>query len=311
MDSFIRSRRVEKNIENSMINSSVETPPAPIAHRNDMPSLADLEKKFPIKFQCNGFQYHLAEPLDIDNLQQKTLSTGGERTLIVATTPRNENSYFIKRSLLTGLHSKLRITFGLPRKKAGPDWEIAELTNSLNALQKSIDTPEIVGFGYRKNLGLVNEFEIISKYLSDHTDAATWLSTNPEKIKIQELVDTIQKLIIKLHQKETYHLDMWAGNLLLAPDSKTLKIIDFENCQFGRTEYSHELLGFLFGFLYYREIKKHLTAQEYDKITEHTLESHPEIDATRFARLYALSKNLKIGRKERREIFHSGTVVTE
>lgn len=272
--------------------------------------LARLKKEFPIKVQCDNFQYHLSEVLDIDELQRTILSTRGGRTLIVATQPRDQSKYFIKRSFLTGFQSRFRTTFGLSRKKAGPDWEIAELINSLNAFQKSIDMPRTVGFGYRRRLGLISDVEIISEYLSDHTNAATWLSTNPEKTEIRDFVGTIQKLIMGLHQREIYHLDIWAGNLMLAPDGDTLKIIDFENCQFGRTEYSHELLGFLFGFFYYREIKKHLTAQEYDEITKHMLENHPEIDTARFSKLYELSKNLKIGRKERREIFHNGTVVT-
>ncbi|GAB3474371.1 lipopolysaccharide kinase InaA family protein [Azotobacter salinestris] len=275
-----------------------------------MPSLAYLKKAFPIKLQNDGFHYYLTEPLDIGNLRRNVISTGGERTLILATHPHNKSNYFIKRSLLTGLSSKLRITFGLPRKNAGPDWEVEELINNLNALQKNIDSPRILGFGYRKRLGLINDFEIISEHLGTHTDAATWLSTNPKKKEIQEFARCIQELIMKLHQREAYHLDMWAGNLMLPPDRKTPKLIDFENYQFGRTAYSHELLGFLFGFFFHRELGKHLTSQEYDKITEHTLENHPEIDTGRFARLYEVSKYLKIGRKERREIFHSGTVVT-
>ena len=88
------------------------------------------------------------------------------------------------------------------------------------------------------------------------------------------------------------------------------KAIDLENCFRATSQHPAETLGFQMGFFYYRDVYRFITESRYDELVERHISGIGHIDRAKFLAVYKASKHEKIGRKERRQIFLSGNLVT-
>lgn len=216
---------------------------------------------------------------------------------------------FVKTSAIDNLRSKLRVTLGKPRRKGGFDWPIAELINTSEACRLGLPLPLLKGFGYRrKGLGLIEEVFLVSECLEGYVNGVEWLQQNGADVEIF-LADAFN-LLRELHDKEVFHLDLWAENFMVHPQApRKLQVIDLENCHIGPAPYLAEVLSFQFGFLYQRCVKDYLDEVRYDQLVAGALSAYPAIDRQRFEEFFQVCKHAIVGRKERREILLRGVLL--
>ena len=217
-----------------------------------------------------------------------------------------ESRLFIKNSRLTGFQSRLRTTLGIERRRGGLDWEVAELLNTIRAEELHAPTARLLGFAYRKQLGLVSSVSLIFEFLEHYLPSHHWLEQKDDPIPF---LKSCFMMFRELHEKRIYHLDLWAGNVMVDFRQESLRVIDFENCLHGATEYEPEVLGFMYGHFFQREINQHVDEHIYDRLVDEVISKLP-IDLARFRRTYTLSKHEKVGRKERHLLHSHGMLIT-
>lgn len=274
-----------------------------------MRKAARLAGKFPIQVNLGAIRLFTAQA---PSIEQKTALQRAFRELASGTRSRStlevqhpESRLFIKSSRLTGFQSRLRTTLGIERRKGGLDWEVAELLNTIRAEELQAPTARLLGFAYRKQLGLVSNVSLIFEFLEHYLPSHQWLGQ-------QDPVPFLRNcftLFRELHEKRIYHLDLWAGNVMINSRQETLRVIDFENCLHGATEHEPEVLGFMYGHFFQREINQYIDEPTYDRLVDEVM---PKlcIDPARFRHTYVISKHEKIGRKERRLLHSHGVLVT-
>lgn len=227
-----------------------------------------------------------------------------------ASTPlaTGETPLFAKVQPLDTLKAKVRVTLGKPQRNGRFDWPLEELFNTVEAQRRGVQMSDLEGFGYtRDRLGLVQEYFIITRLLDDYVDGVQWLRNNPDKI--EPFIRDAFGLLHSLAQKNITHMDFWAGNIMISPQAP-LKAIDFENCFATITPHASETLGFQLGFFYRREVYKLITEARYDALVEEYLDQLPGICAEKFNEVYQASKHEYVGRKQRREVFLKGNLIT-
>lgn len=264
----------------------------------------------PHRQECQGITFSLQQPAEgalIETLIEQFRKTGAPRR--IATLRGTTDNYFIKTTQLTSFTRRLRISLGLPFPGKGLDWELAELVNTLKLGELGIPSPRLLGYGYRSKAGLVDTLCLISEHLEGYLNGAEWLEARPERAG--ELLESICDAILEMHRKQVYLLDMWLGNIMLTAEApQELKLIDFESCCFGESRYTDEVLGLIFGQLYYGTLKStfkdFLSEADFDRNTEKYLAQLPEIDRERFYPAYEAAKFKIVNRKERRKIFERG-----
>lgn len=201
-----------------------------------------------------------------------------------------QGTYFIKTTEITQLQEQLRMTLGLQRRVGGYGWPVAEVINTSQAITRGLNTPKLCGFGYKRSrLGLIKEVFIVTDWLNEHVNGLEWLQS--KKTDPKEFFEYCFQAMLEMHQKNIWHLDLWVGNVMLSPLSPNkLTVIDLENCYIGETGYTSETLGFQFGFLYYRDINKYLSEEDYDSAVSKALEGYKGIDKKRFHIFYSYCK---------------------
>jgi hypothetical protein len=212
---------------------------------------------------------------------------------------------------LDTLKAKMRVTFGKPQRNGRFDWPLEELINTLEAQRRGVQMPPLQGFGYTKDrLGLTQEYFIITRLLDDHIDGVQWLKRNPDSVETS-ILDAFE-LLSSLSHKNITHMDFWAGNIMIPETPRTpLKAIDFENCFAGQTNHQSETLGFQLGFFYRRDIYKLITEAAYDRLVDEYIRQIPGISEEKFNEVYLASKHEYVGRKQRREVFLNGKLITD
>lgn len=217
---------------------------------------------------------------------------------------------FAKVQPLDTLKAKVRVTFGKPQRNGRFDWPLEELINTLEAQRRGVQMPSLQGFGYTKDrLGLTQEYFIITRLLDDHIDGVQWLKRHPDNVETF-ILDAFE-LLSSLSRKNITHMDFWAGNIMIPETPRTpLKAIDFENCFAGQTNHQSETLGFQLGFFYRRDIYKLITEAAYDRLVDDYIRQIPGISKEKFSEVYRASKHERVGRKQRREVFLNGKLIT-
>ncbi|MEK0361134.1 hypothetical protein [Pseudomonas sp. CBC3] len=274
-----------------------------------MRKAARLAGKFPLQVNLGAIRLFTAQAPStelkaaLQRAFRELASNNRSRSTLEVQHP--ENRLFIKSSRLTGFQSRLRTTLGIERRKGGLDWEVAELLNTIRAEELQAPTARLLGFAYRKQLGLVSNVSLIFEFLEHYLPSHQWLGQ-------QDPVPFLRNcftLFRELHEKRIYHLDLWAGNVMINSRHETLRVIDFENCLHGATEHEPEVLGFMYGHFFQREINQYVDEPTYDRLVDEVM---PKlcIDPARFRHTYVISKHEKIGRKERRLLHSHGVLVT-
>lgn len=275
-----------------------------------MQKTAQLIKKFPSRVNLGAirlFTTQAASP-ELKTTLERAFDelASGKRSRATREVQLPESRIFIKSSRLTGFQSRLRTTFGIERRRGGLDWEVAELLNTIRAEELQAPTARLLGFAYRKQLGLVSNVSLIFEFLEHYLPSHHWLE---QKVDPVPFLRNCFMMFRELHEKRIYHLDLWAGNVMIDSRQESLRVIDFENCLHGATEYESEVLGFMYGHFFQREINQHVDEPIYDLLVGEAI-SKLAIDLARFRHIYTLSKHKKVGRKERHLLHSHGMLVT-
>lgn len=117
----------------------------------------------------------------------------------------------------------------------GRNRPLRELVNTEKALERGVDTAEVVALRFRKYFGPLYRADIFTLEISDAEDLIVFLSNRPaEEIFTQkrELVRHIAKAVRKMHDAGMYHADLHLKNILVKTDN-TLKvyIIDLDKSE--------------------------------------------------------------------------------
>ncbi|MFZ3153822.1 hypothetical protein [Pseudomonas sp.] len=111
----------------------------------------------------------------------------------------NALEIFVKTSRVDSLASRLRISLGLKRRSGAYDWVLAELHNNIEASQRTSLIPRLIGYGFIKRNGLVNEAFLAYENLEDHVDGLSWVRKHPSKV--DSFIQTSLNLITTLNRK--------------------------------------------------------------------------------------------------------------
>ncbi|MEJ5060910.1 MULTISPECIES: hypothetical protein [unclassified Pseudomonas] len=279
-----------------------------------MLSSKKLQYDYPVTFTFGNTTLHLNEQPSGEARQalEKLIKKRSAKKLTRASAPlaSGETPLFAKVQPLDTLKAKVRVTLGKPQRNGRFDWPLEELANTLEAQRRGVQMPPLQGFGYTKDrLGLTQEYFILTRLLDDHIDGVQWLKRNPEKVKTF-ILDAFE-LLGSLSRKNITHMDFWLGNIMIPETTgKPLKAIDFENCFATQTAHLSETLGFQLGFFYRRDIYKLITEADYDRLVDDYVRLVPGISREKFDEVYHASKHEYVGRKQRREVFLSGKLIT-
>lgn len=72
------------------------------------------------------------------------------------------------------------------------------------------------------------------EHLDGYIHGLAWLRQQPNQATA--FAQAALDLLTMLNRKSLYHLDLWAGNIMLRPDDLSmLKAIDLENCHIDST----------------------------------------------------------------------------
>lgn len=277
-------------------------------------AVKDIYQQFPHTFKCLDATFFLVdEPSEawrnaLCDLVMARRAPGLER--VSAPLKGLENELFAKAQPLDTFKAKIRVTLGRAKSNGMYDWPVEEVLNTVVAYRRGAPTTPLAGFGYSKSpLGITQEYFILTELLNEHVDGITWVESAPDQI--ETFIRLAFRLLRSLHEKQITHMDFWANNVMVntAPEHTPLAI-DLENCFPGTSQFFSETLAFQFGFFYQRDIYRFITEAHYDQLVTAELATYQTIDHEAFEKIYRLSKHEKIGRKDRREIFWKGTVLT-
>lgn len=217
---------------------------------------------------------------------------------------------FVKVQPLDSFKAKVRVTLSRAQRNGRFDWPLEELINTHEAHARGANVSRLLGFGYTKStLGLTKEFFIITRLLNQYVDGLQWMEQNPQRI--EHFIESSFELLSTLNQKAITHMDFWAANVMVSlQEGGQPKAIDLENCFRATSKHPAETLGFQMGFFYRRDVYRFITESRYDELVERHIRGIEHIDRAKFLTVYKASKHEKIGRKERREIFLSGNLIT-
>ena len=215
---------------------------------------------------------------------------------------------FGKTYNIRSLPARFRITFNLKRRIGGYDWAITEIINNIRAKALDAPTPQLLGFGYiRGRSGLIQEVFLINENLSAYSNGTHWLS---DEQRIETFVSSAIDLIQDLNGKNIYHLDPWAGNIMLAVEGNNpSRMIDLENCVIGETPHSDATLGFQVGYLYQIRLKGLISEERYDTLVARAIADRPRSE--RFEAAYEKYKSQRICKKNRRAIVTRGELLDD
>lgn len=274
----------------------------------------DIYQQFPHIFKYLDSTLFLAKPPSdakrsaLCDLVENRRLAGLER--VSAPLKGLEDEIFAKAQPLDSLKARIRVTLGRAKRNGMFDWPVEEVLNTLEAQRRGAPIAPLAGFGYSKSpLGITQEYFIFTELLNEHINGISWLETAPDKV--ETFIRQSFGLLRSLHDKDITHMDFWANNVMVSVACKQPpKAIDLENCFPKTSRYFSETLGFQFGFFYQRDIYRFITEARYDQLVSEELEAYGALDGKAFEHIYRLSKHEKIGRKDRREIFLKGTVIT-
>lgn len=273
-----------------------------------------FQDDYPFTFCLCNTTLHLSEQPSAEAQQalEHLILKRRARKLTRASAPlaSGDTPLFAKVQPLDTLKAKVRVTFGKPQRNGRFDWPLEELINTLEAQRRGVQMPPLQGFGYTKDrLGLTQEYFIITRLLDDHIDGVQWLKRNPENVETF-ILDAFE-LLSSLSHKNITHMDFWAGNIMIPQTPRTpLKAIDFENCFASQTNHQSETLGFQLGYFYRRDIYKFITEAAYDRLVDEYIRQIPGISKKKLNEVYLTSKHEYVGRKQRREVFLNGNLIT-
>lgn len=209
------------------------------------------------------------------------------------------NPLFIKASTLESFPSRLRTTLGLRRRSGLYDWPLEELNNHVAAQKRTNRLPRLLAYGLvQQRFGIVSEVFLSYEHLTNWIDGYQWLRMNPTRA--QDFVQASLELITQLDRESIYHLDLWAGNIMIKDDDlSTLKAIDLENCFIGDNANMSATLGFQFALLYEHQTHRFINEAEYDHLVNIQLSKMPAVNLPKFRDFYEYFKHNGAHRKER------------
>ncbi|WP_433736494.1 lipopolysaccharide kinase InaA family protein [Pseudomonas putida] len=279
-----------------------------------MLSSKTLQSDYPITFIFGNTTLHLTEQPSVEARQslEQLINKRRAQKLTRASAPlaSGDTPLFAKVQPLDTLKAKVRVTLGKPQRNGRFDWPLEELMNTLEAQRRGVQMPPLQGFGYtRDRLGLTQEYFILTRLLEDYIDGVQWLKRHPEHV--ETFILKAFELLGSLSRKDITHMDFWIGNIMVPKSTKKpLKAIDFENCFAGSTPHFSETLGFQLGFFYRREIYKFITEADYDRLVDEYLGQFCSLSRNKFDQVYRASKHEHVGRKQRRDVFLNGNLIT-
>lgn len=260
---------------------------------------------YPFTFKHQRSTFHLKVPFSAPVAQafEQLLSQENPAKRTSAPLAGSADTLFAKRQVLETFPKRVRFARGTRKRCGMYDWPIEELLNTAEAYRRGARVPAVVGYGYTKSrLGLMNDFFIITELLQNYTDGYQCIRARPEDL--ERVIDASFELLFSLNSSGIYHMDLWAANVMMSNDATgPTYAIDLENCFAQQTECLSETLGFQFGFFYRREVYRFITEAAYDALVEVALTAYSGVDHNRFEQVYAQSKHVDVGRKERRAFF--------
>jgi len=230
----------------------------------------------------------------------------GEKRLARPLTRETASALFIKASTIDSIPARIRTTLGIRRRSGLYDWVLEELNNHAEAQKRTTLVPKLLGYGLvRQRSGLVTEVFLNYENLADWLDGFDWLQQNPSQAN--SFAEACLELITQLNQSGIYHLDLWAGNVMIHEGNlEDLKVIDLENCYIGDNPHSSETLGFQFAFLYQHQLHDFISESLYDQLVSTQLARLKGIEQSRFRLFYDHFKHHGADRKERHLIPKTG-----
>lgn len=234
----------------------------------------------------------------------------GKKRITQALQIPGKKPLFIKTSAIDSIPSRIRTTLGLRRRSGLYDWPLEELSNHLEAQKRTDRVPRLLGYGLiQRRCGMVSEVFLGYEHLTDWMDGYQWLRINPSRAC--DFVEAGLALIAQLSREGIYHLDLWAGNIMLRDnDIQTLKAIDLENCFIGENSNISETLGFQFALLYQHQLQDFIEEREYDRLVDAQVRKMPEVQRSGFCVFYEHFKRCGAHRKERHLIPKLGAIAT-
>lgn len=241
----------------------------------------------------------------IEEVIIKSRSAGGKR-VVQPLHGKESGEIFLKISPLSSIPSKVRATLAIKRRSGLYDWPLEELSNHAKAQKRTQLIPRLLGYGViRQRNGLVSEIFLNYEHLKGWDDAYSWLKTQAKQT--HEFAKAGLELILQLNRQNIYHLDLWAGNMMLNNnDISNLKAIDLENCFIGNNPHPSETLGFQFAFLYQHQLSEFIPEPLYDQFVKSCLAKVEHIEKARFNIFYEHFKHHGADRKERHLIPKTG-----
>lgn len=219
---------------------------------------------------------------------------------------RTANAVFVKATPLYSFPSRIRATLGLRRRSGLYDWALEELHNHTEAQKRTHLVPKLLGYGLiRRRGGLVSEVFLNYEHLAGWADGYDWLRKNPSYAR--QFAEAGLALIAQLNRNGIYHLDLWAGNMMLRDDDlENLKAIDLENCFIGDNPHPSETLGFQFAFLYQHQLNSFIDESLYDQLVKDRVAKLGDVQMDRFDVFYKHFKHHGADRKDRHLIPKTG-----
>lgn len=230
--------------------------------------------------------------------------TGKKR--LACPTSDTASALFIKSSTIDSIPARIRTTLGIKRRSGLYDWALEELNNHTEAQKRTALVPKLLGYGLvRQRSGLVTEVFLSYEHLANWRDGFSWLQQNPSQAN--SFANACLELITQLNQEGIYHLDLWAGNVMINEDNlEHLKVIDLENCYIGENHNPSETLGFQFAFLYQHQLHSFISESHYDQLVNAQLARLGDIELSRLRLFYEHFKHHGADRKERHLIPKTG-----
>jgi hypothetical protein len=191
------------------------------------------------------------------------------------------------------------LALGTQHRYGGFDWPLEEVLNTIVANQKNIPSPKIHGYGFIFNkFGFVEEIFLVFDFLDGYITGPHYA----QSVGIRPLVLRIMDLTCVMLKKGIVHMDFSGWNIMI-PKNKDLlnaKVIDFEKCYIGNTDYIPEILGRHFGRIY-RINANHenfFDEADYDELVKKMVSDYGGVDYERFLRVYMIAKRRHSGRQD-------------
>lgn len=173
--------------------------------------------------------------------------------------------------------------------------------SNLSKLSKSKLVPQVYGYGFRREMGLLKHDYLVIEYFDGSVSVDQALRNN--QVAPEVILPKIFELFENMLGQGFVHMDPHPKNILLAKDG-ALKLIDFECCAFDVSDRSF-CLAFCMGYFYHFWFYQFMREQEYDQLAREFAGASVVPLNKDFWTYYNHFKRCKVSRSLRYKVFLS------